>query len=79
MKLPRGTSRQGPRIITCSDGSLFTTIVSQEDRSFLDAALRETKEEVGIDSADIQLLGEVGPPELSLAGLRVWPHVVRSQ
>lgn len=78
MQLSWGTSRQGTGIIAYSDGALLIATLSQEDRSFLDAALRETKEEVGIDPSDIQLLGEIGPPELSLAGLRVWPYIVCS-
>jgi hypothetical protein len=25
----------------------------------------------------VEVLGQVGPPQLSLSGLRVWPYVVR--
>jgi hypothetical protein len=48
----------------------------KRDRSFLDAALRETHEEVGISPEQIQFLGELAPPENSLGGMRVWPFVV---
>lgn len=47
------------------------------DKTFLAAALRETREEVGILSDQVEILGRVGPPQLSLSGLRVWPYVVR--
>ena len=47
------------------------------DRTFLAAALRETREEVGILPDQVEILGQVGPPQLSLNGLRVWPYVVR--
>ena len=46
------------------------------DESVLHAALRETKEEVGIDADKVEILGRLGPPTLSLRGLRVWPYVV---
>lgn len=42
----------------------------------LHAALRETKEEVGIDANKVEILGRLGPPARSLSGLRVWPYVV---
>lgn len=40
------------------------------------AALRETHEEVGITSSQVDILGQIGPPQLSLRGMRVWPYVV---
>ncbi|KAI0041052.1 hypothetical protein FA95DRAFT_1453000, partial [Auriscalpium vulgare] len=49
--------------------------VDSTDSSFLDAALRETHEEVGLSSEQIEILGAVGPPQLSLGGMRVWPYV----
>jgi hypothetical protein len=49
----------------------------QEDNSFLAAALRETNEEVGVLSEQIEILGELGPAELSRGGMRVWPYLVR--
>ena len=52
-------------------------LFSQEDESFLAAALRETHEEVGISPNQVEILGQLGPPELSLGGMRVWPFVVR--
>lgn len=50
--------------------------VDPADESVLHAALRETKEEVGIDVDKIEILGRLGPPARSLSGLRVWPYVV---
>ncbi|KAG1907856.1 NUDIX hydrolase domain-like protein [Suillus fuscotomentosus] len=49
--------------------------VDPADASFLAAALRETQEEVGLDHRQIDILGQFGPPEQSLMGLRVWPYV----
>ncbi|TFY66057.1 hypothetical protein EVG20_g5030 [Dentipellis fragilis] len=51
------------------------THAGETDQSFLAAALRETHEEVGIPPKQIEILGQVGPAELSLGGLRVWPYV----
>jgi nudix motif 8 len=52
--------------------------VDPTDESVLHAALREAKEEVGIDADRIEILGRLGPPTRSLGGLRVWPYVVSS-
>lgn len=41
----------------------------------LHTALRETKEEVGIDASRVEVLGRLGPPTKSWSGLRVWPYV----
>lgn len=49
--------------------------VDPEDASFLAAALRETQEEIGLRNEQIDILGQFGPPEQSLMGLRVWPYV----
>jgi len=49
--------------------------VDKTDPSFLAAALRETHEEVGILPGQIEVMGQLGPAELSLRGLRVWPYV----
>jgi len=49
--------------------------VDDTDDSFIATALRETNEEVGLVAEQIEILGEVGPPELSLGGMRVWPYV----
>jgi len=49
--------------------------VDPADASFLAAALRETQEEVGLDIEQIDILGQFGPPERSLMGIRVWPYV----
>ena len=48
----------------------------QTDASFEVAALRETHEEVGIAPDQVELLGQFGPPVLSLGGLRVYAYVV---
>ncbi|THH13444.1 hypothetical protein EW146_g6772 [Bondarzewia mesenterica] len=47
----------------------------ETDASLLHAALRETREEVGIHPEQIEILGQVGPPQRSLGGMRVWPFV----
>ena len=52
--------------------------VDPTDESMLHAALREAKDEVGIDAEKIEVLGRLGPPTRSLSGLRVWPYVVSS-
>jgi len=49
--------------------------VDPEDESFLAAALRETHEEVGVSPDQVEILGRLGAPELSLGGMRVWPFV----
>ena len=50
--------------------------IAQTDATCWAAALRETKEELGIDPPQVEILGRIGPPEKSLKGLRVWPYVV---
>lgn len=43
----------------------------------METALRETHEELGIQPERVEVLGEFGPPELTLRGdMRVWPFVV---
>ncbi|THH28575.1 hypothetical protein EUX98_g5614 [Antrodiella citrinella] len=42
----------------------------ETDASSLEAALRETHEEVGIHPDQVEILGRFGPPELSLGGMR---------
>jgi 8-oxo-dGTP pyrophosphatase MutT (NUDIX family) len=54
-------------------------LCAQTDKTFLAAALRETHEEVGIVPDQVEILGQVGPSQLSLGGLRVWPYVVRDR
>ncbi|KAH8093306.1 NUDIX hydrolase domain-like protein [Cristinia sonorae] len=49
--------------------------VDKTDASSLEAALRETHEEVGIHPDQVEILGRFGPPQLSLGGMRVWPYV----
>jgi ADP-ribose pyrophosphatase YjhB (NUDIX family) len=42
----------------------------------MSGALRETQEELGIDPAQVEVLGEIGPPETNLRGdMIVWPFV----
>jgi len=50
--------------------------VDPTDESVLHAALREAKEEVGIDVEKIEILGRLGPPTRSPSGLQVWPYAV---
>ncbi|KAL9713640.1 hypothetical protein Ac2012v2_003251 [Leucoagaricus gongylophorus] len=50
--------------------------IDDTDASFLDGALRETEEELGIRPEEVQVLGEIGPPEVNLQGdMRVWPYI----
>ncbi|KAG9076850.1 hypothetical protein FS749_011324 [Ceratobasidium sp. UAMH 11750] len=49
--------------------------VDQGDSSHAAAAIRETEEELGIDPAQIEILGSLAPPRTSLRGLRVYPYV----
>lgn len=56
----------------------FKLKLVQTDESFLAGALREMNEEVGVPPEQIGILGQIGPPELSLAGMRVWAYVVRT-
>ncbi|KAH9944749.1 NUDIX hydrolase domain-like protein, partial [Amylocystis lapponica] len=44
--------------------------VDKEDPSTLAAALRETREEIGIHPDQVEILGRIGPPETSLSGMR---------
>ncbi|KAG7093767.1 hypothetical protein E1B28_007415 [Marasmius oreades] len=46
------------------------------DTSHLHTALRETYEELGILPERVEMLGEIGPPEINLRGdMVVWPFV----
>lgn len=46
------------------------------DESLVKAALRETQEELGIHPDQVDVLGEMGTPELTVRGdTRVWPFV----
>ncbi|CAE6527994.1 unnamed protein product [Rhizoctonia solani] len=49
--------------------------VDPTDESHIAAALRETNEELGIDPAQVEILGSLAPPQISLRGLRVFPYV----
>ncbi|KAF8479773.1 NUDIX hydrolase domain-like protein [Russula ochroleuca] len=49
--------------------------VDPVDGTFTATALRETREEIGILPDQVEILGRLGPPQLSLSGLRVWPFV----
>ena len=49
-----------------------------DDHSIAGTALRETYEELGIPSANVEILGMLDRPEYSLGNrARVWPVVVR--
>ncbi|PFH51918.1 hypothetical protein AMATHDRAFT_141513 [Amanita thiersii Skay4041] len=50
--------------------------VDDTDISLINAALRETHEEMGLHPSQIDVLGSIGPPELNKSGdLTVWPFV----
>ncbi|KDN42830.1 hypothetical protein RSAG8_06584, partial [Rhizoctonia solani AG-8 WAC10335] len=49
--------------------------VDPTDESHTAAALRETNEELGIDPAQVEILGSLAPPQISLRGLRVFPYI----
>ncbi|KAH9975924.1 NUDIX hydrolase domain-like protein [Lactifluus volemus] len=49
--------------------------IDPSDKTFLATALRETREEVGIRSNQVEILGQVGPTQSTLSNLRVWPYV----
>ncbi|KAF8159620.1 NUDIX hydrolase domain-like protein [Crassisporium funariophilum] len=50
--------------------------IDDTDKSFREGALRETHEELGIDPDCVDVLGEIGPPEINLRGdMRVWPYI----
>ncbi|KAL5531615.1 hypothetical protein ACEPAG_4492 [Sanghuangporus baumii] len=49
--------------------------VDDGDASFLAGALREADEEIALKPEQVEILGELSPPERSLSGLRVWPYV----
>ncbi|KAF8967695.1 NUDIX hydrolase domain-like protein, partial [Flammula alnicola] len=50
--------------------------IDDTDESLIQGALRETQEELGIDQSQVEMLGEIGPPEMNLRGdMRVWPFV----
>ncbi|KAK0501267.1 NUDIX hydrolase domain-like protein [Armillaria luteobubalina] len=50
--------------------------VDEEDDSFKAAAIRETHEELGVGPKQVEILGEIGPPEINMRGdMSVWPLV----
>jgi len=49
-------------------------VYENQDRSMLDTALRETKEEIGIDADSIRILGSLSEFN-SIHGLKVYPFV----
>ena len=40
--------------------------------------MREADEEIALKPGQVEILGELGPAQRSLSGLRVWPYVVRT-
>ncbi|KAG2052786.1 hypothetical protein BDR06DRAFT_838863, partial [Suillus hirtellus] len=52
-------------------GEVMYVQTQTADASFLAAVPRETQEEVSLDHRQIDILGQFGPPERSLMGLRV--------
>ncbi|KAL0953518.1 hypothetical protein HGRIS_004742 [Hohenbuehelia grisea] len=50
--------------------------IDDEDATFLDGALRETQEELGVPRENVEIIGKLWPAELNLRGnMRVWPYV----
>jgi 8-oxo-dGTP pyrophosphatase MutT (NUDIX family) len=47
------------------------------DRSMLDTALRETREEIGIPESRVEILAELPPAETRTTGFRVYPFLGR--
>ena len=47
----------------------------EQDRDLHETALRETREELGIDHKQIQLLGELSPLNIPVSGIKVLPVV----
>jgi 8-oxo-dGTP pyrophosphatase MutT (NUDIX family) len=43
------------------------------DRSFVEAALRETREELGLEPGELDLLGQLTPVEIAVSGYRIHP------
>lgn len=48
------------------------------DRSLIETALRETQEELGLDTAGLELLGPLTPLEIPVSGYRIHPWVAYS-
>ncbi|CAE6441148.1 unnamed protein product [Rhizoctonia solani] len=66
----RGKLRNHGGEVSFPGGKVDTT-----DESHTAAALRETNEELGIDPAQVEILGSLAPPQISLRGLRVFPYI----
>ncbi len=49
-----------------------------QDGSFAGTALRETREELGLEPAGLELLGELSPLEIPVSGYRIHPWVAYS-
>jgi len=47
------------------------------DRSMLDTALRETREEIGLAVADIEVLAALDPMQTRTTGFQVYPFIAR--
>ncbi|GAW09510.1 nudix hydrolase [Lentinula edodes] len=57
-----------PGILLEVRGKTLRSHSGETDPSYLDAALRETHEELGIGAQNIEILGQIGPPEVNLRG-----------
>lgn len=52
--------------------------VDPQDKTYLDTALREANEEVGIDPATLEFWAELKPIYITASGYRVYPFVMYS-
>ena len=49
--------------------------MEDEDQTYIDCALRETQEEIGVNAEDIGIVGELSPLYVSVSNYMVYPFV----